>query len=146
MEPIPKKSFVLLIIGIDGAMVIMYICSLRSQLQEVRANQGNYEEQIKSLSTIQESETSKVNREFLEKFFTYEETAERYQKIMPLMTDQGYQATYPSGMELPMSDETVKSSMVGLIAFEYRSSRNEAEFFNEFKQTTQFNNIANTEM
>lgn len=61
------------------------------------------------------------------------------------MTDQGYKATHPSGAELPKSDQSVKSSMVGLKPFEYLSSKTEAEFFNEFKLTTEFNDVANTE-
>jgi hypothetical protein len=78
-------------------LVILYVFSLRSQLQEVRANQGNYEDQIKSLSSIQNTDALKINREFLESFFTYQTTAERYKKIEPFMTDQGYKATHPSG-------------------------------------------------
>ncbi len=128
-----------------AAMVIMYVFSLRLQLQEVRANQENYEDQIKSLSSIQNTDALKINREFLERFFTYQTTAERYEKIKPFMTDQGYKATHPSGTELPDSEQSVKSSMVGLKPFEYQSSKTEAEFFNEFKLTTEFNNVANTE-
>ncbi|WML27392.1 hypothetical protein [Neobacillus sp. OS1-33] len=146
MEPTNKKKFLLLMIGfVVAAMVIMYVFSLRLQLQEVRANQENYEDQIKSLSSIQNTDALKINREFLERFFTYQTTAERYEKIKPFMTDQGYKATHPSGTELPDSEQSVKSSMVGLKPFEYQSSKTEAEFFNEFKLTTEFNNVANTE-
>ena len=61
------------------------------------------------------------------------------------MTDQGYKATHPSGTDLPNSEQSVKSSMVGLKPFEYQDSKTEAEFFNEFKLTTEFNGVANTE-
>lgn len=146
MEPTQKKNFLLLMIGfVSAALVIIYVFSLRSQLQEVKANQVNYEEQIKSLSSIQNTDALKINREFLDQFFNYNTTAERYKKIKPLMTDQGYKATHPSGIELPDSDESVKSSMVGLKPFEYQSSKTEAEFFNEFKLSTEFNNVTNTE-
>ncbi len=146
MEPTQKKNFVfLMIVFVAAALVIMYIFSLRSQLQEVRSNQGNYEDQIKSLSSIQNTDALKRNREFLKSFFTYQTTAERYKKIEPFMTDQGYKATHPSGTELPDSEESVQSSMVGLKPFEYQSSKSEAEFFNEFKLTTEFNNVAATE-
>jgi uncharacterized protein len=146
MEPTQKKNYILLMIGfIVAVLVIMYVFSLRTQLQEVRANQINYEEKIESLSSIQNTEALKVNREFLERFFTYQTTAERYKNIKPFMTDQGYKATHPSGTELPNSEQSVNSSMVGLKPFEYQSSKTEAEFFNEFKLTTEFNNVANTE-
>ncbi|WP_191561643.1 hypothetical protein [Metabacillus idriensis] len=146
MEPNQKKNYILLMCGFVAAiLIVMYIFSLRSQLQEVRANQNNYEEQIKSLSSVQNTDALHTNRDFLEAFFTYETTAERYKKIEPFMTDQGFQATHPSGTELPESGESVKSSLVGLKPFEYQSSKTEAEFFNEFKLTTEFNNVANTE-
>lgn len=134
-----------MILLVTATLVIMYIFSLRSQLQEVRANQANYEEQIKSLSSIQNTDALKINREFLESFFTYQTTAERYKKIEPFMTDQGFKSTHPSGTELPDSEESVQSSMVGLKPFEYQSSKTEAEFFNEFKLTTEFNNVAATD-
>ncbi|MEK4069863.1 hypothetical protein [Peribacillus sp. FSL R5-0717] len=146
MEPIPQKNFLfLMIVFVLVSLVIIYIFSLRSQLNEVRANQGNYEEQIQSLSSIQNTDALKVNREFLESFFTYQTTGERYKKIKPFMTDQGFKATHPSGTVLPDSEESVKSSMVGLKPFEYQTSKTEAEFFNEFKLTTEFNNVAATD-
>ncbi|MBT2729617.1 hypothetical protein J7E63_22290 [Bacillus sp. ISL-75] len=133
-------------LGFIAAVVfIVYAFSLRTQLQEVRANQRNYEEKIASLSSIQNTETLEVNRKFLTNFFTYKTTAERYKNIKPFMTDQGYKATHPSGIELPNSDQSVQSSMVGLKPFEYQSSKTEAEFFNEFKLSTEFNNVTNTE-
>ncbi|MEH6908402.1 hypothetical protein [Neobacillus drentensis] len=130
---------------IAAAVFIVYAFSLRTQLQEVRANQSNYEEKIASLSSIQNTDALEVNRKFLTNFFTYQTTAERYKNIKPFMTDQGYKATHPSGMELPNSDQSVQSSMVGLKPFEYQSSKTEAEFFNEFKLSTEFNNVTNTE-
>ncbi|TKH06138.1 hypothetical protein FC682_06215 [Peribacillus simplex] len=146
MEPTQKKNLLfLMMVLVAAALVIMYIFSLRSQLQEVRANQGNYEEQIKSLSSIQNRDSLIINRKFLESFFTYQTTAERYKKIEKFMTDQGYKATHPSGTDLPDSEESVQSSMVGLKPFEYQSSKTEAEFFNEFKLTTEFNNVAATD-
>ncbi|KON88008.1 hypothetical protein AF332_15050 [Sporosarcina globispora] len=62
MEPVQKKNSILIMIGfVAAALVIMYVFSLRSQLQEVRANQSTYEEQIKSLTSIQNSDALKTN-------------------------------------------------------------------------------------
>ncbi|MEH7375678.1 hypothetical protein [Neobacillus drentensis] len=136
----------MLMIGfIAAVIVIMYVFSLRIQLQDVRANQSNYEKKIASLSSIQNTDALEVNREFLKNFFTYQTTADRYQNIKPFMTDQGYKATHPSGTELPNSKQSVKSSMVGLKPFEYQSSKTDAEFFNEFMLSTEFNDVTNTE-
>ncbi|RZT15569.1 hypothetical protein [Fictibacillus sp. BK138] len=146
MESRQKKHYVLLMIGFFAALVVvMYVFSLRSQLQEVRANQNNYEEKIATLSSIQNTDALEVNRKFLNSFFTYQTTTERYEKIKPLMTDQGYKATHPSGTELPNSEQSVKSLMTGLKAYEYQSSKTEFEFFNEFKLSTEYNNVSNTE-
>ncbi|MGG1400257.1 hypothetical protein ABE288_20905 [Bacillus salipaludis] len=146
MEPNHKKNYIMLmLVFVAAVLVIMYIFGLRSQLQEVKANQRNYENQIKTLSSVQNTDALEVNRKFLEKFFTYQKTAERYEEIKPLMTDQGFKATHPSGTELPKSKQSVRSSMVGLKPFEYQSSKTEAEFFNEFKLTTEFNDVSNTE-
>jgi type II secretory pathway pseudopilin PulG len=146
LEPNQKKNYILLMIGfVAAAVVIVYVFSLRTQLQDVRANQSNYEEKIDSLSSTQNSDALKVNREFLKSFFTYQTTAERYKEIKPFMTDRGYKATHPSGTDLPDTDQSVKSSMVGLKPFEYQSSKTQAEFFNEFKLSTEFNDVTNTE-
>ncbi|PEL13863.1 hypothetical protein [Bacillus sp. AFS017336] len=146
MEPNQKKNVILLMFGfIAAAIVIVYAFSLRTQLQEVMANQKNYEEKIASLTSIQNTDALEVNRAFLKNFFTYKTTAERYQNIKPFMTDQGYKATHPSGLKIPNGDQSVKSSIVGLKPFEYQSSKTEAEFFNEFKLNTEFNDVSNTE-
>ncbi|MDM5196569.1 hypothetical protein QUF79_00465 [Fictibacillus enclensis] len=146
MEPNQKKNFILLMGGFIAAVIIlMYIFSLRSQLQEVRANQSRYEEHIKSLTSVQQTEALTKNQAFLETFFTYETTAERCQKIRPLMTDRGFKATHPSGTKPPESKQSVKSTMVGLEPFEHQPSKTEAEFFNEFKLSTEYNNVSNTE-
>ncbi|MDQ6600983.1 hypothetical protein [Bacillus salipaludis] len=146
MEPNHKKNYILLmLVFVAAVLVIMYIFGLRSQLQEVKANQRNYENQIKTLSSVQNTDALEVNQKFLEKFFTYQITTERYEEIKPLMTDQGFKATHPSGTELPKSKQSVRSSMVGLKPFEYQSSKTEAEFLNEFKLTTEFNDVSNTE-
>ncbi|MFF2856079.1 MULTISPECIES: hypothetical protein [unclassified Peribacillus] len=99
---------ILMIVFVTAGLVIMYIFTLRSQLNEVGTNQSNYVEQIQSLSSIQNTDALMVNREFLESFFTYQTTAERYNKIEKSMTDQGYKAPHPSGTELPHSEESVK--------------------------------------
>ncbi|PET74954.1 hypothetical protein CN514_05005 [Bacillus sp. AFS001701] len=146
MEPNQKKNVILLMVGfITAVIVIVYVFSLRIQLQEVSTNQKNYEKKIATLTSIQNSDSLVVNQAFLKYFFTYETTAERYQNIKPFMTDQGYKATYPSGLKVRNGDQSVKSSLVGLKPFEYQSSKTEAEFFNEFKLSTEFNNVSNME-
>jgi hypothetical protein len=141
-----KKGYVLLMSGfIVAVLVVVYVFSLQAQLREVRANQRNYEEQMASLSSVKNTDALEVNRDFLEHFFTYQTTAERYTNVESYMTDQGFQSTHPSGTELPKSEESVTSTMVGLKPYEYQSSKTEASFFNEFQLSTDFNDVTNTE-
>ena len=141
-----KKTYVLLMSGfVVGILVVMYVFSLQSQLREVRANQQNYEEEMASLSSVEESDALEVNQDFLIHFFTYETTSERYTNIESYTTDQGFQATHPSGTELPKSEESVTSTMSELKAYEFNTSKTEAAFFNEFQLSTDFNDVTNTE-
>ncbi|PEJ58017.1 hypothetical protein CN692_10560 [Bacillus sp. AFS002410] len=130
---------------VNHILLKVYVFSLRTQLQEVRSNQKHYEDKISSLTYIQNTDALEVNRAFLKNFFTYQTIAERYQNTKSFMTDQGYKATHPAGLKIPNGDQSVKSSLVGLKPFEYQSSRTEAEFFNEFKLSTEFNDVSNTE-
>ncbi|WP_273836210.1 hypothetical protein [Guptibacillus sedimenti] len=141
-----KKAYVFLMSGfVIGMLVVFYIFSLQTQLREVRANQQNYEKEMASLSSVEESDALEENQEFLNHFFTYETTSDRYKNIETYMTDQGFQATHPSGSELPKSVESVTSTMSGLKAYEFNSSKTEAAFLNEFQLSTDFNDVTNTE-
>lgn len=141
-----KKTYVFLISGfVVGMLVVFYIFSLQSQLREVKANQRNYEKEMASLSTVKKSDALEVNQEFLNHFFTYETTSDRYKNIETYMTDQGFQATHPSGTELPKTEESVISTMSGLKAYEFDTSKTEVAFLNEFQLSTDFNDVTNTE-
>lgn len=141
-----KKTYVFLVSGfVFGMLVVFYIFSLQSQLREVRANQKNYEKEMASLSSIESSDALEVNQEFLNQFFTYKATGDRYTNIEAYMTDQGFQATHPSGTEPPKTEESVTSIMRGLRAYEYQSSKTEVAFLNEFSLSTNFNDVTNTE-
>ncbi|MGA9286789.1 MAG: hypothetical protein WBV93_00455 [Anaerobacillus sp.] len=141
-----KKTYVFLMSGfVVGMLVVFYIFSLQSQLREVRANQQNYEKEMAFMSSVESSDALEVNQEFLKHFFNYETTGERYTNIESFMTDRGFQATHPSGTDLPKSDESVTSTMSGLRAYEFNSSKTEAAFLNEFQLSTDFNDITTTE-
>ncbi|MCA0174615.1 hypothetical protein [Bacillus sp. RAR_GA_16] len=141
-----KKTYVFLMSGfVVGVLVVVYVFSLQAQLREVRANQQNYEKAMDSLSSVESSDALEVNQEFLNHFFTYETPNDRYKNIQTYMTDQGFQATHPSGTELPKSEESVTSTMSGLKAYEFDFSKTEAAFLNEFQLSTDFNDVTNTE-
>ncbi|GKU83934.1 hypothetical protein [Niallia sp. NCCP-28] len=142
MEHIQKKSILLVGITLTGIVLLLYIFSLKSQLQEVRSNQSRYEEKIKNLKMVQDSEAKMLNKTFLEKFFTYENTADRYKGIESFMTEQGLSSTHPSGTEIPSTKESVASSIRGLKAYEHQISTTETSFINEFQFTTTYNGVA----
>src|SRR5690606_12615583 len=76
----------------------------------------------------------------------YESIRSRYEGLEPMMTEQGYKSTFPSGMELPTNnDSKVQSRMEGLKAYEYKVSQFETEFFNEFNMTIRVGDTENTQ-
>ncbi|NPC90830.1 hypothetical protein HOO54_00730 [Bacillus sp. WMMC1349] len=66
-------------------------------------------------------------------------TKQRYEDIKPLMTEKGYQSTYPSGSSIPKKGSDVSSSISGLRSYEYQSDKQEASFMNEFTVRTSYN-------
>ncbi|MGA4722228.1 hypothetical protein [Fictibacillus nanhaiensis] len=141
-----RTSFFLMFAGfIMMVLVIIYVFSLRSQLSEVRANQENYKQQAEAVSNIEPSQAEEVNKKFLKSFFTYDNPSERYQNIKPLMTEAGYKATHPSGNGIPQSKEDVSSSISNIKPFKHEVSKNEIEFLNEFKVTSDYNDVGSTE-
>jgi hypothetical protein len=146
MQSDKKKRVGYWVIGVALAcLLLFYINSLKIQIRETNVSQGHDEKEIQQLSTVQNSQALEANREFLEKFFTYKSTADRYKAIKPMMTDEGFKAAHPSGMVLNHTKESVKSSMFGLKPFEYQATKREAEFFNEFKLTTDYQGVSNTD-
>ncbi|WP_445491549.1 hypothetical protein [Niallia sp. 03133] len=145
MEPFQKKYVLLIFIMIiGGALLLFYIISLKAQLQEVKSNQSRYEKEIKRLKNVHGSEAALLNETFLDKFFTYEHTEDRYKNVETLMTDQGFASTHPSGAEIPSTKESVESSLSGLKAYEYKASKMETAYINEFELTTEYNGVSDT--
>lgn len=84
-----------------------------------------------------------VNHQFVEKFFNYNSTGERYDGIKPFMTEQGYRSLFPSGIEMP-KDSAVKSLTTNLKAFvkkDPKSDDGHIEILNDFTVSTEFGGI-----
>lgn len=84
-----------------------------------------------------------VNHQFVEKFFTYSLTNQRYEGIKPLMTEQGYRALFPSGIEMP-KDSAVKSFVTNLKIYVQKApslKEGEMELLNDFLVSTEFGGI-----
>lgn len=84
-----------------------------------------------------------LNNQFVEKFFNYTSSRQRYDSVKSLMTEQGYRATYPSGMELP-ADSSVRSLVTNHQSFVQKEpslNDNQMEYLNRFVVTTEFNGI-----
>lgn len=118
--------FVILILGIVG--IVSYFSNSDSIL----------EKQLE-----QEQAGLVVNTQFVDKFFNYTSSRQRYENVKPLMTEQGYRSTYPSGMELP-ADSSVQSRVTGLKVYVQRAPEipeDQMLILNEFVATTEFNEI-----
>lgn len=105
----------------------------------------NTAEKVDDQSAV--SESLAANEKFLDRFFTYKTTKEKYEEIEPLMTEKGYKSTFPSGMEIPedSSEFSVSSIMSGLKPFQYKQNDSKLEFLNEMTVSTSFNKIETTE-
>jgi len=118
-----------LVILVLGVVAILAYSSNTSIQQEKR----------KELDGVQ------VNNQFVDKFFNYTTSSQRYENIKPFMTEQGYRSTYPSGMEVPTDESTsVKSfvnSLKSYVQKEPESNSGHLEIINEFELTTEFNNV-----
>jgi hypothetical protein len=90
-----------------------------------------------------------ANQDFIEKFFSYSSTKERYENIKPLTTEEGFRATLPSGIEIPEdngSELSVTSRMDKLKPYIYPSiDKNKVDFMNKFEVSTIFNKIKTTQ-
>jgi hypothetical protein len=110
-------------------VLVGYVFSLRSQLND----QTNTEAALKA------------DQQFIQSFFSYQSTNQRYEQIKPLVTEKGYRAAHPSSMGLLQSDNSVKSSIEELSLYGKTISQKQVEYLNQFKVTTSFNNIGNTQ-
>ncbi|WP_145949560.1 hypothetical protein [Paenibacillus sp. Y412MC10] len=105
----------------------------------------NLKEQIKEQRSTEE--VTRINQKFIDTFFTYDSTKQRYENIKPLMTEQGYNATLPAGTEIP--DDTsdlpsVSSRLTDLRPFIYSADKNKVEYLNEFNVITSYNKVDST--
>ncbi|MCM3130199.1 MULTISPECIES: hypothetical protein [unclassified Paenibacillus] len=115
---------VVLILGIVGSLVFSSNSGLK---KEIEMEQAGIE----------------LNTQFVDKFFNYASTKQRYDNVKSLMTERGYRSTYPSGMELP-ADSSVKSQVSNLKIYVQKApsvKENQMEILNQFVATTEFNEI-----
>lgn len=138
-----RKPVGCLFVLIVGIAAVAYIIYLWLQLGAAEERAALSEAQLQEIAALQPSEAYQANSDFLSKFFTYNSTKERYEGIQPLMTEAGYRSTFPSGDKLPESDQTVKSTLADIKAYEYAKTKIETEYFNEFDVTTEFNGNVN---
>jgi hypothetical protein len=132
-----KKMFWPWVVSVIAIFILLiWVINLNGQLQAAQTDLAN----VQNLT-----EANSINQKFLDKFFNYQSTQQRYEGIKPLTTDQGYKATFPSGKEPPKSNQTVNSTLQGLKTYDYRKSKTEIEFLNEFQLTTEFKGDKNTQ-
>lgn len=134
---LPLVQIILLLIGI--VLVVWYVVQTQGQLRQLKTSEKEYVQRIEKLSKVNRTAPFKINETFIDKFFNYQSTKQRYVGVKPLMSELGYRSIFPIGMEVPSSDESVKSQLAELKSYEYPVSANRSEFFNEFKLTTIFN-------
>lgn len=146
MEGQQKKQgakIVVIIAAVIVALMLIYTQSLKKDLAAATEQKENYANQIDRLKKLDQSKAAELNHEFVNRFFTYKNTKQRYEDIEPLMTEKGYQSTYPSGSSIPKKGSDVSSSVSGLRSYEYVTDKQSVSFMNEFTVRTSYNGTAN---
>lgn len=113
--------------------------NLRSEVQENKDKVSKTELQVDNINEVQEvqsSDAKTVNQDFINKFFTYKNTKDRYQNVKGLMTEWGFHSTFPSGNKVPKTGANVTSSIDKLTSYMHQSSKTQMDFMNVFSQTT----------
>lgn len=131
-----RKQMVLSILAV-ALFVIMSFLILQFRLDALGLK--------KELSAIEKSSSLDQNEKFIKGFFDYSSTQKRYEQIKPLMTERGYHSTFPSGMDLPKTDQAVTSKIDGLKSYERKISKTEIEYVSEFNQKTTFREVDSTQ-
>lgn len=120
-------------------LMVVYIFVLRAQLQEQQALVASYKEKAEALAGITRTEAKKVNDIFIERFFNYQNTADRYKKLKEIMTEQGFKAAHPSGDKVPEKGADVKARAIQIQSYEQAKDRTHVEYISTFTQTVSFN-------
>ncbi|MFE7180423.1 hypothetical protein ACFU8D_29635, partial [Bacillus cereus] len=71
------------------ALMLLYTQSLKRDLAAATKQKENYSAQIDRLKKVDQTKAAELNNEFINKFFTYSNTKQRYKDIEPLMTEKG---------------------------------------------------------
>lgn len=99
-----------------------------------------------SQETKRESQADLANQKIISTFFDYDNSRARYENIKPLATENGYKSLFPSGYELPSEDsQKFVSNISDLTQYKNKKSKKQIVFLSEFLNTTEFNEIKNTE-
>ncbi|WP_027416078.1 hypothetical protein [Aneurinibacillus terranovensis] len=131
------RMTVLILFVIAALAIVCFI--LWSQLQAQKMLVASYKEKVDSLSGVTQVDAKKVNDLFIERFFNYQNTADRYKNIKEIMTRQGLQAAHPSGGEIPEKGADVTASVRNVQTYEYTHDRTHVEYINTFIQTLSYN-------
>ncbi|WP_338709168.1 hypothetical protein [Paenibacillus amylolyticus] len=96
---------------------------------------------------MKEQTIMQQNRLFVEGFFNFETTNQRYKAIRPYTTEKGYRSTFPSGIELPPDSEvhSTVSDMKAYLQHDPSSDKKHTEVLNKFSLTTEFNGIGSVQ-
>lgn len=132
-----KIAFLAMVIVVT--LGVAYIYHLQAQLQEQKALAERYKEKAEGLSGITRTDAKKVNDAFIQRFFNYKNTAERYNISKDIMTKQGFHAIHPSSEKVPEKGADITASISHVRSYEHAESRTQVEYINTFIQTITFN-------
>ncbi len=124
-----KKKRIKVILALVVALIIW---NVNHKIASQDAVIQSYEEKIIELNEINISDADKLNREFLNKFFTYESTPERYE-VKSMTTPDCYASLFPSG-EIT-TDSGLSSALTSCESYKKEDSKDSVSYLNQLEIT-----------
>ncbi|WP_028401072.1 hypothetical protein [Ectobacillus panaciterrae] len=123
---------------------VLYFVQLNKAIAKEQQKNKHFQEEIASLKNTEVNKAQKTTEQFIQAFFNYDNTLDRYKNIKTYTTEQGYRSTFPSGMEPPTKGADIRSRINELEIFEKKYSKNEITTISTFKVMTTFNDVPST--
>jgi Ca2+/Na+ antiporter len=138
--PIVVLLFIILFVAFVG-----YSIYLSSKIKTANERADHFEKLTKEWTTVQISPALKANNDFIDKFFNYQSSNERYKNVQDMVTPGGMRSLFPSGVPNAEDSAAITSKIAELKAYEYQKSNKISEFINEFNVTIATNGVENTQ-
>jgi hypothetical protein len=123
---------------------VLYFLQLNKAIASEQLKNKQLQDQIAGLQNTEVNKAQKTTEQFIQAFFNYDNTLDRYKNIKAYTTEQGYRSTFPSGMQPPTKGADIRSRIDDLEIFEKQYSKNKITTISIFEVTTTFHDVPAT--